>query len=452
MRLYTPIALVLFSVTSCLGSGITRSNEKSMMQDSLVQLASRYYNDGDFKHAIALMDPADTLSRSPKLLYYLGMSYSALYDYPLAIGCFQQAVGGDSANVVYRFQYARMLILSGALERAADELSTCTSLDSTYLPAWYQLGLLYNMQGNNIEKECEIFSYLVRQNQADFLSLYYLGNALLKTEQADSGVVYLNRSIAVNPRYFPSLAAMANYHDAKKLYPQALEFYKKALEMRPHDKGVLFKTAECLRKSGALNEAVACFKKAIAVDSVNDAIHAQLGYAYYSLGRFDSSVMAYKTAIALDDDNVNYYRNISLAYQKMDSVDAAVWMAKKGIDALHPGDLLLARTGLSAYLTFKHRAPDAVTMYKKNIGDAYMELGAYYQSNNRRQEAIAAYQHVKEYDPENFSLDYRIANLYEAMNDFKSAIQVYTKMAQSIGKDGERMFKPMIDELKKKMK
>jgi tetratricopeptide (TPR) repeat protein len=451
MRTYTHIGLLLFCVASCYASGGKRSPEPSPMQDSIVQLAARYYNDGDFKRAITLQEPADTLILPPKLLYYKGMSYSALYDYPHAIGCFQKAINGDSANLSYRLQYGRLLILSGFLERAADELSRCTLLDSTYLPAWYQLGLLYNMQGNAVDKECEIFSFLIRQNPDDFMSLYYLGDALRRSGFSDSGAAFVKRSIAVNPQYYPSLNLLAHYYNAKKQYAPALEYYKKALEIRPHDKDLLFKTGECLRKLGALNEAVACFKNSIAIDSLNDAVHAQLGYAYYSLGKFDSSVQAYARAIALEDDNVDYYTNISMAYQKMDSVDAAIRMSKKRIAALHPEDLTYAHTGLASLYNSKKRPQDAVSMYKKNISDAYMELAAYYHSHNLRSEAIAMYQRVIEFDPANLESLLSIAGLFEEMNDNKSAIQIYTKLAQSFGGgEAEKIFKQKIELLKKK--
>lgn len=451
-RTHAALTLALYCLISCLAPGITMASEKSSAQDSLVQLASRFYNDGEYKRAIAMKDAADTLGASSRLLYYRGMSYSALYEYPRAIECFENAIKVDSANVPCRFQYGRLLIFSGFLERATRELTICTKLDSTYLPAWYQLGLLYNMQGRDIDKECEIFSFLIRQNPEDFLSLYYLGNAIMKTDRADSGTVFMMRSIAVNPRYYPSLMAMAHYHDAKKQYASALEFYRKALEIRPHDKDLLFQTAECLRKSDALHEAVACFKSAIEADSVNDAVHAQLGYAYFSLGRFDSSVQEYKTAIAMEPDNVAYYTNIALAYQKMDSVDAAIHMRKKGIAALHPENLMYAHSSLAAVYTSAKRTQGAIGMYKKNIADACMQLATYYHSNNMRPEAIAMYQRVLEFDSQNVDVEFRIAGLYEEMNDAKSAIQAYTRIMQSLGKYGEKLFKEKIESLKKKVK
>jgi tetratricopeptide (TPR) repeat protein len=450
MRPYTNLGLFLFFITSCFASDITRSAETSVVQDSLVQLASRYYNEGDFKRVIALKNPADTLTLSSKLVYYKGMSYSALYDYPRAIGCFQTAINGDSANVIYRFQYGRLLILSGFLERAADELSACTHMDSTYLPASYQLGLLYNMQGDDPDKECEIFSFLIRQNPEDFMSLYYLGSTITRTGYADSGAVFIQRSIAVNPQYYPSLIAMAHYYDGKKEYAPALEYYKKALEIRPHDKDLLFKTGECYRKSGALNEAVACFKNAIAIDSLTDAVHAQLGKAYYSLGKFDSSVQSYAKAIKIDDDNVTYYKNISLAYQKIDSVNAAIRMLQKGMAALHPEDLMFAHTSLASLYNTHKRTQDAVGMYKKYISDAYMELAAYYQSNNMRSDVIEVYQHVVELDPANYEILFRLADLYAEINDNKAAINIYTKMMQSFRSgEGQNFLKQKIESLKK---
>lgn len=135
----------------------------------------------------------------------------------------------------------------------------------------------------------EIFSHLVYRNPKDFVSLYYLGAALIKTELQDSGQACLSQSVAVNPEYFPSLVVLANAYTGKKQYTPALALYHKALEIRPHDKGLLIKNGECLRKSGAFNEAIECFKTVIAMDSINDQVHAQMGLSYYSLGKYDSA-------------------------------------------------------------------------------------------------------------------------------------------------------------------
>jgi tetratricopeptide (TPR) repeat protein len=445
----TIIIIFLLCVAMRSGAGVGRSSETVMMQDSLVQQASRYFSEGEYKRTIALNDPADSLYTSPKLQYYKGMSCAALYDYPHAIEYFQRAVDGDSANVHYRFQYGRLLIQAGFLDRAAAELSACMKVDSAYLPAWYQLGLLCNMQGNNLKKEYEIFLFLIRHNPDDFVSLYYLGDVLRRYDLPDSGIAFIKRSIAVNPHYYPSLIALGNYFNEKKQFAPALEQYKNALKIRPDDKELLYQTGECLRKTGAPNEAVACFKKAIAIDSTKDKFHAQLGYAYFSLGRFDSSVRAYKNAIALENDNADYYKNIALAYLQMDSVEAAIRMSKKRIEALHPGNISFAYTNLAALYNTKNRSHDAIRMYKNNISAAYLELAAYYHSNTMRSEAIAMYLRVVEFDPSRQDLLIMIARLYEEMNDNKSAIQIYKKMMQSMGGRADEYFQKKIDFLLK---
>lgn len=421
-------------------------------QDSLVQLVSRYYSDGDFARATAVNDPTDTLIVSPRLSYYKAMSWAALYNYPRAIEYFQKAVNADSTNVNYRFQYSRMLIQSGFLERAAGELSACTRMDSAYLPAWYQLGLLYAMQKNDVKREQEIFSYLVRHNPEDFMSLYYLGEALRRTELQDSGFACITKSVAINPQYYPSLVALANAYAGKKQYVPALEYYRKAREIRPHDKDLLTRMGECFRKSGAFNDAIACYKVVIEMDTTIDAVYAQMGYAYYSLGKYDSSVYYYNRAIALESDNADYYKNIALVYTKMDSVDAAVSMSKKFITSLHPENLSFARTSLASIYSSKKRSKDAIRMYKEQISEVYMELAAHYQSNGMRTEAIALYQHLQELEPANNDFQFRIAYLYEEMNNYKEAIQIYTKIMQSLRPEAQKHLRAMIEAIKKKEK
>ena len=200
------VAVCFVTINACYALDRNSSSTVITTQDSVLQLAVRYYSDGDYKRVVALNGPADSLSPSSKLSYIQGMSYSALYDYPHAIEKYQKAISVDSANVNYRFQYGRLLIQAGFLEGAVNELTSCVALDSTYLPASFQLGLLYNMQKNNPQRELRIFTFLISQNPDDFLSLYYVGDVLRRMELPDSGIKYTERSIAINPHYYPSVA------------------------------------------------------------------------------------------------------------------------------------------------------------------------------------------------------------------------------------------------------
>ena len=355
------------------------------------------------------------------------MSYAALYDYQQAQVYLKNAIQRETTNVNYRFQYGRLLIQAGFPDEAAAELAACIGMDSTYIPALFQLGLLYAARKDNPQKEIAIFSSLIRQNPKDFLSFYYIGDALKRMNYADSGMIYVEQSITLNPKYFPSLVAGAHYKNANKEYAAALELYRQAEALRPRDKDLLFNIGECLRKLGSLHSAVDYFTKAIAIDSTNAFFHAQLGYAYFSLNQFDSSIAAYKTAIVCDRDNIQYYLNLARAYERIDSVQGVVRTYHDGIRALRP----------------------------ENISYAYNSLAIYYRSKQMWREAAEAYEHVYEYNPSNAMALFWAGDSYTHVPDNGSAADAYEKHVKLLAMDSTTLqqrtyIKKLITTLRKK--
>jgi len=365
--------------------------------DSLTQLASKYYAEGNYQKTLALLSAADSTLSSPKFLFYIGMSYAALYDFQNAQNYFKKSILGDSANVNYHFQFGRLLLQSGFTNDAVEEFKLCFVLDSTYLPATFQLGLVYNAQKKYPEKEVEIFSFLVRQNPNDFFSCYYLGDVLKRLKMVDSGIVFIQKSIELNPRYYPSLLAYANYQHNKQEFKSALEFYQKADSIRPHDKDIVYQIGECLRKLGAYNEALKQFSKAIEIDSSIATYYAQTGYTYFLMEKFDSSIQSYKKAVSIDSANVQYFLNLALGYEKLNSVKGVIESYQQAAQAYHP----------------------------ELISFIYNDLAGYCFKNSLWTETAKAYKRVIELNPDNLTALYWLGYSYEQIPDKKSAITTY---------------------------
>ncbi|MFA6540913.1 MAG: tetratricopeptide repeat protein [Bacteroidota bacterium] len=407
----TAFLLLSFFIIPMYADADEITNKVTRTQDSLTAIVSRLYSEGNYQKVVECAVQNDSISSSSKLLYYYGMGCAALYNYPKAQEYFQIITRQDSQNVNYHFQFARLLLQSGFSDDAIVELKTCIALDSLYLPASFQLGLMYNSLKKDPEKEIEIFSFLVRQNPDDFLSLYYVGDALRRIGLSDSGIIYVQRSIDKNPRYFPSLVAMANYKNGKKDYAEAKEYYRSANTIRRRDKDVIFQIGECYRKLGFLPEAIQHYKEAIAIDSLTAVYFAQLGYAYYSRGSYDSSITAYEKAIELDNDNVQYYRNLALVFQKIDSVQGVVQTYNRGIAALHP----------------------------ENISYEYNSLAAYYFSKHLWRKAAETYSTVYDFNPKNVDALYWCGYSFMQVPEKKSARRSFERYLKIIENDSSKV-------------
>jgi tetratricopeptide (TPR) repeat protein len=230
-------------------------------------LAAALYAEGNYWKLMEISRQFSADSLSAKFCFHLGMSYAALSEPQRAQEFLKRAIALDSAKLQYRYQYARVLSQSGLYPDAVRELNRCIAMDSSYIPARFQLGLTYAAQKTEPEQEMSVFSWLIDRNPKDFLSLYYMSEALKRSGKPDSAAQYLLRSLSANPRYVPTLIAISNFLNSKKMYVDALPYYLRADSIRGGNKDLVFQIGECYRKLGDLPKAKIFFQRAIALDS-----------------------------------------------------------------------------------------------------------------------------------------------------------------------------------------
>ena len=71
-----------------------------------------------------------------------------------------------------------------------------------------------------------------------------------------------------------------------------------------------------LLQQGKVDEAVAEFQKALALDPKYTAAHLNLGYAYDRKGQIDEAMAQYQKVIALEPGNVFAHNNLGVLYDK----------------------------------------------------------------------------------------------------------------------------------------
>ncbi len=387
--------ILLLSLISVLLSGQHRHASYSRSIDSA---AAAMYAEGNVWKLLEYSQQFNTDTLSARFLFSLGMSYAAVSEYQKAHEFLNRAVALDSASVHYRFQFARVLSGAGLHNEAVLQLETCLRLDSAFVPARFQLGLTIAAMKNQPEREIELFSSLARNNPNDFLSLYYISDACKRMGLQDSAMVYLRRSIDINPRYTPALIAAANYLHGQKRYADALRLYLAADSLRSGNKDLIFQIGECYRKLGNIESAKRYFSSAIALDSMNSLYHAQLAYAHYSAGEFDSSVAAYRMAIAYDGENAQYYLNLALVFQQLNKSEETIRSYKDAVRVMHPETIALV----------------------------FYDLGSFCYSKGLWRESADAFLRTSEIDPGHGSAQYYYASSLMQLSEHQGALKAFT--------------------------
>jgi tetratricopeptide (TPR) repeat protein len=391
-------------------SSLCLSQPEAAVQSNPDSLAAALYAEGNYWKLmeISRQFPADSLSA--KFSFHLGMSFAALSEPQRAQEFLKRAISLDSAKLQYRYQYARILSQSGQYPDAVRELNRCIAMDSSYIPARFQLGLTYAAQKNDPENEMAVFSWLIDRNPKDFLSLYYLSEALKRSGQPDSAARYLLRSLSVNPRYVPALIAVSNFLNSKKMYAEALPYYLRADSLRGNNKDLVFQIGECYRKLGDLPRATAYFTRAIALDSMNELYHAQLAYTYFSAMQYDSSVASYRRALLYDEENVQYYLNLALVYTTINDTGNVLHSYARAIHVSHP----------------------------ENTAEIFYNLGTFCFQKKLWRGAVEAYGRAIDIDPDRADAYYFKGSCLMQLSEHQSALPLFTEFLKRTEGDPEK--------------
>jgi tetratricopeptide (TPR) repeat protein len=146
---------------------------------------------------------------------------------------------------------------------------------------------------------------------------------------------------------------------------EAIACYHKAIALDPKDAGAHFNLGIALDHKGQLDEAIVCFRKAIALDPKLALAHSTLGLALTGKGQLDEAIACFRKAIALDPKNAKAHSSLGLALYAKGQLDEAIASHQKAIE-LDP-KYAIAHTCLGFALQDKGQLDEAIACFRKAI-------------------------------------------------------------------------------------
>jgi tetratricopeptide (TPR) repeat protein len=140
----------------------------------------------------------------------------------------------------------------------------------------------------------------------------------------------------------------------KGKFEEAIEAYKKAIEVEPDSYGAYNNMGSAYAELGKFEKAIKVCKKAIKIKPDKDQAYYNMGGAYAELGKFEKALEVCKKAIEVKPDSYEAYNNMGVAYAGLDELKKALEAYKKAIEIM----------------------PDDYETYS-NMGIAYAGLGEF---------------------------------------------------------------------------
>ncbi|HEY7154252.1 MAG TPA: tetratricopeptide repeat protein [Gemmataceae bacterium] len=228
---------------------------------------------------------------------------------------------------------------------------------------------------------------------------------LLIAKDRDAAIKLLRDVQFVYPEDFWTNFELGHHLADEEDYQGAIRFYTAAVSIRPNASAALTNLGIALEKQGKPQEAIAAYRRAIAVEK-NAFAYNNLADALRQQGELDEAEAAFRKTIELEPKFAEAYNNLGalLSYERHDPIRASEYY-RKAIE-LDPKDAT-AYSNLGLALRDQKKLDEAVAAHRKAIeldpkdAENYINLGIALANQKKLDEAVTAFRKAIELDPKN---------------------------------------------------
>jgi serine/threonine protein kinase/tetratricopeptide (TPR) repeat protein len=285
---------------------------------------------------------------------------------------------------------------------------------------------------NLVEARIEVLRKAQRQYPGDFWINLDLASILgpLGPWHSDDALSFGRAALAVRPQSAPAHYSLGNLLGMSS--PEAIAYYRKAIELDPKFAHAYINLAIGLTLQGNRNEAITCHRKAIEIDPKSNVIaYIYLGDLLLEEGKPDEAIACYRKAIELNPKYAQTHYGLGNALRNQGKLDEAITCYRKAIE-LNPR-FADAYTNLGVVLYDQKRLDEAIANYRKAIeinpkhAKAHNNLANALSDQGKVDEAVTHYRKSIELDPKSAHAHYGLGNALRAQGKLYEAIAMSLK-------------------------
>ena len=213
-------------------------------------------------------------------------------------------------------------------EGAAELFARAVEIDPTFAVAHYHLGLAHLALGNRWKGAAQ-FRAATQIDPTLPEPLKALGDLFLLSPRRlyDQAIEAYQKALTLRPHYAEAQVGLGDAKAAKGDHEGAIGHYQKALTLDPLNARVHFSLGKIYYgEKGLYYEAVNAYKKAIELDAYFLDARMGLGEMYEEKGLYKDAIAEYKKVVETDPKHTGAHYNLALAYEKVDVKEAmAQW-------------------------------------------------------------------------------------------------------------------------------
>lgn len=256
-------------------------------------------------------------------------------------------------------------------------------------------------------------------------ALHFLGLLACQIAQHDAGIALMRESIAINasPIYYNNLGNALRDHG---LLAEAMAEYRRAIALKSDYAEAHNNLGNALREAGDAAASLQSCARAVELLPGYAEGYNNLGNALKDLGEIDAALLAYNKAIAARSDFALAHINLGNLFREQGHADAAVESYRTGI-ALAP-NLAAAHDALAVALMDRGDVDAAIESYRRAAelqpeqAAAHNALGNALNGAGRAGESIASYERALALQPDLADAHHNLANALKRLGRAEQAL------------------------------
>jgi len=186
-------------------------------------------------------------------------------------------------------------------KEGVNDLEKAAGLDSDLIAAQYNLMAAYMKTGQN-NKASEIFKHIQKMEPDTAEEWFDIGKAFVAKDEIHKALNAFSKVKRLAKEKYELYVEVARVFYKNKFNDYAIEYAKMAMAENPSGKEAYNIAGLIHRAMGKTDLALNEYKRAIAIDPEDAAIHFNLGVAAVFLGQKEQGAEAFKKAVKLDQD------------------------------------------------------------------------------------------------------------------------------------------------------
>jgi len=280
-----------------------------------------------------------------------------------------------------------------------------------------------------------------------------LAKNLKRENHTDQAINYYKKALEISPNDVNANFELAGILYSEGKTKEAIKYYEKSIELSPSCSQAYFNTALCFIQTKETEKAITHLKKAIELNPSYTRAYRQLGILLHNHKRDSEAIQYFKKALQIQPDSFSIMLLLGKALKNMDKLPEAIQYFRQALEK-NPNNLsaiLEVANSMNMLCTDEESLEEAIELYKKalnidpSLNSVRYNIAYTLKRIGKIDEALPYYNEVLKINPEYAQARFSRALAFLTLGDFDSGWKEYEWRWQAYRETPKKFSEPIWD-------